>query len=133
MKVTGGGVLFSPGFDEGTAGTLRSMQDLGALPRRRSGPGAAVIGTARASWLMVVALGVALHCYDLRDARGSWRGVAIVDEEGWRFEVYEPDGRRTESGPADGLLTVLTRRGLVETARSCESIFTRCFGRATRC
>jgi|RhiMetdeSRZDD1v2_1073273.scaffolds.fasta_scaffold131344_4 hypothetical protein len=74
-----------------------------------------------------------LHCYDLHDRRGVWQGVALVNEDEWRFELYDGDGRRTESGPADALLSVLTQRGLVETTRLCASVFTQCFGRATRC
>ena len=84
-------------------------------------------------WLTAVGLMIALHCYDLRDGRGVWWGVALVNEDEWRFEVYDAEGRRTESGPADALLSVLKGRGLVETTRPCSSIFTPCYGRATRC
>ncbi len=87
----------------------------------------------RSWWLAAPALAVALHCYDLYDAHSVWRGVAVVNEDEWRFEVFDAQGRRTESGEADALLLVLKRWGLVEKGRSCTSMFTQCFGRATRC
>ena len=94
----------------------------------RSPPGNRIMLLCTAVGLMV-----ALQCYDLHDGRGVWRGVALVNEDEWRFEVYDAEGRRTESGPADALLSVLKGRGLVETTRPCSSIFTPCYGRATRC
>jgi hypothetical protein len=88
---------------------------------------------SEAKWRTVVALAVALHCYDLYDGRGVWQGVAIVNEDEWRFEVYDADGRTAESGAADALFVALARRRWVETPRSCQSVSTPCFGRATRC
>ena len=87
----------------------------------------------RPGWLTVAALIAVLHCYDLYDTRGAWQGVAIVSEDEWRFEIYDANGWRTESGPADALFAALARQRWVERARSCQSLFTRCFGRATRC
>ena len=84
-------------------------------------------------WLIAVGLTSALHCYDLHDARGTWQGAMIVDEAEWRFELYDVQGRRTESGSADALLPVLKRLRLVENARPCPPTFTACVGRATRC
>lgn len=83
--------------------------------------------------LAVAVLVAALHCYDLRDARGAWQGAVIVDEEAWRFDLYDARGRPTESGQAETLPAVLKRLGLVEKARSCPPSFTPCVGRATRC
>jgi hypothetical protein len=37
----------------------------------------------------VVVLAVVLECYDLRDARGLWQGVAVVSED----EDYEQMGK----------------------------------------
>ena len=84
-------------------------------------------------WLAVLALTVALRCYDLHESDGTWRGVAFVNEDEWRFEMFDAQGRRTESGVADAFLLVLKRLGLVETSRSCASVFIPCFGKATRC
>ncbi len=84
-------------------------------------------------WLATVGILVVLHCYDLRDRWGVWQGAAIVNEDEWRFELYDGEGRRTASGPADALLSVLEQRSLVETARGCSSVFIQCLGRATRC
>ena len=49
--------------------------------------------------LAILLLTVALHCYDLYEPDGTWRGVAFVNE--WRFEVFDAQGRRTDSGAAD--------------------------------
>jgi hypothetical protein len=87
----------------------------------------------RSWWLAVPALAVALYCYDLYDAHGMWRGVAFVNEDEWRFEVFDAQGYRMESGAADAFLLMLQRLGLVEKGRSCAAIFTPCLGRATRC
>jgi hypothetical protein len=83
--------------------------------------------------LAAVELAVALQCYDLRDARGLWQGVAVVSEDEWRFDVYDQQGRRLESGAADALAALLKQRGLVDTARPCTAILIQCLGRATRC
>jgi hypothetical protein len=87
----------------------------------------------KSGWLAVPALAVALYCYDLYDAQGAWRGVAFVNEDEWRFEVFDPRGHRMESGAADAFLVMLRRLGLVEKGRSCTAIYTPCLGRATRC
>jgi hypothetical protein len=97
------------------------------------GPGLAWLGTRVSTWLAAIGLVVVLHCYDVHDRSRVWQGVALVNEDEWRFELYDGEGRRIASGPADALLSVLKQRGLVETARLCSPVFTRCFGRATRC
>ena len=97
------------------------------------GAGRTWLGNGVNPWLAAVGLVAVLHCYNLHDRWGVWQGVALVNEAEWRFDVYDGEGRRTESGPADALLSVLKQRGLVETARLCSSILTQCFGRATRC
>src|SRR5262249_42876748 len=84
-------------------------------------------------WLAVLALTVALRCYDLHESDGTWRGVAFVNEDEWRFEMFDAQGRRTESGAADAFLLVLKRLGLGGTSRSWASVFTPCCGKATRC
>ena len=78
-------------------------------------------------------LTVALHCYDLYGYDGTWRGVAFVNEDEWQFEVFDAQGRRTDSGAADAFQLVLQRLGLVEKNRACTSVFVPCFGKATRC
>jgi len=86
------------------------------------------------TWLLAaLALTTTLHCYDLHAPDGTWRGVAFVSEDEWRFEVFDAQGRRTESGAADAFRLVLKRLGLVEKSRSCTSVFIPCFGKATRC
>jgi hypothetical protein len=97
------------------------------------GLGRTWLGDCGSQWLAAVGLLVVLHCYDLRDRWGVWQGVALVNEDEWRFELYDGEGRRTASGPADALLSLLKQRGLVETTRLCASVFTQCLGRATRC
>jgi hypothetical protein len=86
------------------------------------------------TWLLAaLALTIALRCYDLYESDGTWRGVAFVNEDEWQSEVFDAQGRRTESGAADAFLLVLKRLGLVEKSRSCASVFIPCFGKATRC
>src|SRR4029453_8351971 len=76
----------------------------------------------RSWWLAAPALIVALHCYDLYDAHGVWRGVAFVNEDEWRFEMFDAQGCRTESGEADAFLLILKRLGLeVEDVPHCPS------------
>jgi hypothetical protein len=87
----------------------------------------------RSPWLAGPALAVALYCYDLYDVQGAWRGVAFVNEAEWRFEVFDAQGQRVESGAADAFLLMLDRLGLMEKSRSCTTIVTPCRGRATRC
>jgi len=87
----------------------------------------------RAWWLAALALASVLRCFDLYDSNGTWRGVAFVNEDEWQFEVFDAQGRRTESGAADTFLLVLKRLGLEEKGRSCTSVFIPCFGKATRC
>jgi hypothetical protein len=85
-------------------------------------------------WLLAaLVLTAALRCYDLYESDGTWRGVAFVNEDEWQFEVFDAQGRRTESGAADAFLLVLKRLRLVEKNRSCTSVFIPCFGKATRC
>jgi hypothetical protein len=52
----------------------------------------------RTWWLTALALTMALRCYDLYESDGTWRGVAFVNEDEWRFEMFDAQGRRTESG-----------------------------------
>ena len=88
----------------------------------------------KTGWLTAaVALAVALRCYDLYGSDGTWRGVAFVNEDEWQFEVFDDQGRRTESGTADALQAVLKRLRLIEKNRACTSVFVPCFGKATRC
>ena len=87
----------------------------------------------KTGWLAALALTAALRCYDLSGADGTWRGVAFVNEDEWRFEVFDAQGRRTESGPADAFQLVLKRLGLIEKNRACISVFVPCFGKANRC
>ena len=84
-------------------------------------------------WLAVLLLTVALHCYDLYAPDGTWRGVAFVSEDEWQFEMFDAQGRRTESGAADTFQLVLKRLGLIEKSRACTSVFIPCLGKATRC
>jgi hypothetical protein len=87
----------------------------------------------RSWWLAAPALAVTLYCYDLYDAQGAWRGVAFVNEDEWRFEVFDAQGHRMGSGAADAFLLTLKQLGLVEKGRSCTAIHTPCLGRANRC
>ena len=86
------------------------------------------------TWLLAaMALTIGLRCFDLHEPDGTWRGVAFVNEDEWRFDVFDAQGRRTEEGAADAFLIVLKQLGLVEKARPCTSVVIPCFGRATRC
>jgi hypothetical protein len=84
-------------------------------------------------WIAALGLVVALHCYDLYDASLVWQGVAVVNEDEWRFEVVDADGRSTERGEADAFAAVLRRLGLTERPRPCATTSLPCYGRATRC
>src|SRR5262249_50391341 len=58
------------------------------------------LGPYGSGWLAAVGLVAVLHCYDVHDRSRVWQGVALVDEEGWRFELDDGEGRRDEFGPA---------------------------------
>lgn len=87
----------------------------------------------RNGWLAAAMLAAALHCYGLYDVRGVWQGIVLVNEDEWRFDVFDVKGQRTEWGQADTLVPVLKRLGLTEHGRPCPQISAPCFGRATRC